>query len=192
MEALSHCRAFRTIPRPLCTPKSYCGVLVLDFEVQRFTRVCAKTDRALKPGDAFYSALVRDGSNVSRQDVVADAWEGPPEDCLAWWKSEVPDPKAKRIHWAPHDVMLNYFAELDDQKDQGDVRYLLSLLMIRRRIFRLEETETDDEGHETMILFCPRNENEYCVNVTTVSQDRAREIQDLLAQLLVDAAGKHE
>ncbi len=88
--------------------------------------------------------------------------------------------------------MLHYFAELEDQVDQADVRYVLSLLMIRRRVFRLEETETDDEGHETMILFCPRNENEYRVDVTTVSQDRVREIQDLLAQLLVDAAGKHE
>ena len=165
---------------------------MLDFEVQRFTRVCAKTGRALKPGDSFYSALVRDGSDVSRQDVVADAWDGPPEDCLAWWKSEVPDPKAKRIHWAPHDVMLHYFSELEDQADQTDVRYVLSLLMIRRRVFRLEGTETDDAGHESMILFCPRNENEYRVDVTTVSQDRAREIQKQLAQLLVDAAGKHE
>ena len=165
---------------------------MLDFEVQRFTRVCAKTDRALKPGDSFYSVLVRDGASVSRQDVIADAWDGPPDDCLAWWKSEVPDPKSKKTHWAPHDVMLHYFAELQDQADrpdQADVRYVLTLLMIRRRIFRLEETETDDEGHETMILFCPRNETEYRVDVTTVSRDRAKEIQGLMAQLLVDVAG---
>jgi hypothetical protein len=88
--------------------------------------------------------------------------------------------------------MLHYFAELEDQVDRADVRYVLSLLMIRRRVFRLEETETDDEGHESMILFCPRNENEYRVDVTTVSQDQAGAIQEQLAQLLVDAVGKRE
>jgi hypothetical protein len=163
---------------------------VLDFDVQRFSRVCAVTQRELVPGDAFYSVLIRDGGGVVRQDIFSDAWTGPPDECLGWWKSEVPDPKNKKLQWAPHDVMLHYFAETEDKLDQKDVRYVLTLLMVRRRIFRLEETETNADGREEMILFCPRTENEHRVEVVSVGQQRAREIQELLAQLLVDAGGK--
>jgi len=163
---------------------------VLDFEVQRFTRVCAKTERDLTPGETFFSYLIRDGSETVRKDVAADAWTGPPDDCLAWWKSEVPDPKSKKMHWAPHDVMLHYFAETEGKSAESDVRYILSLLMIRRRIFRLEETETREQGQEVMVLYCSRNETEYEVPVVKISAERASEVQVLLSQLLVDAGSK--
>ena len=160
---------------------------MVDFEVKRFTRVCAKTEVELKAGDEFYSFIVRDGSETVRKDVAAASWDGPPEDCLGWWKSEVPDPKSKKLHWAPHDVMLHYFADTEDQPEQADVRYILALLMIRRRIFRLEETETGDDGREVMLLYCSRNETEYKVPEVAMTPERAKEIQALLSELLVDA-----
>ena len=163
---------------------------MLDFEVQRFSRVCAKSGRELKPGDEFFSYLIREGSETVRKDVAADQWDGPTVECLAWWKSEVPDPKSKKVHWAPHDVMLHYFAETEDKPEQLEVRYVLALLMIRRRIFRLEVTETDDDGNEIMVLYCSRNESEYQVPVVAISADRAKEVQSLLSQLLVDVGCK--
>lgn len=163
---------------------------MLDFEVQRFTRICSESGCELKPGEPFYSYLIRDGSETVRKDVSADAWSGPPEDCLGWWKSEVPDPKSKKIHWAPHDVMLHYFADTEGKPDQADIRYILSLLMIRRRIFRLEETEINDYGQETLVLYCSRNEMEYHVPVIDLDAERVTEVQGLISKLLVDAGSK--
>jgi hypothetical protein len=80
--------------------------------------------------------------------------------------------------------MLHYFEQLGDSPDKQDVRYVLALLMIRRRIVRLEETEQDDQGQETLVLLCPRNESEYRVHVVIPGDDRAKEIQDELARLL--------
>lgn len=159
---------------------------MLDFDVQKFTRVCAKTDRELKAGDAFYSYLVRDGSETVRRDVCEQAWEGPPDECLGWWKSEVPDPKSTKLNWAPHDVMLHYFTETEDKPDQLDLRYVLALLMVRRRIFRLEESKPQDDGTETLTLFCSRNDTEYEVPVVDVTSERAAELQALVSELLVD------
>ncbi len=162
---------------------------MLDFEVKNFSRVCAETDREFKPGDRFYSYLIRDGSETVRRDVSIDAWKGPPEDCLGWWKSEVPDPKSKKLNWAPHDVMLHYFGETEDKPDQADVRFILTLLMIRRRIFRLEESENRDDGTEVLHVYCTRNESEYEVPVVGVTAERAKNVQDILSNLLVDAGG---
>ena len=157
---------------------------MLDFEVQRFTRRCAKTDRELQPGEAFYSVLISQGAEVIRQDFAADEWEGPPEENLGWWKSEVPDPKSKKVHWAPNDVMLHYFQQLEDQPHKRDVRYVLTLLLIRRRVLKLEETKKDEQQQETLVVFCPKTETEHSVPVETPANERIEEIQKELAELL--------
>lgn len=156
---------------------------MLDFEVQRFTRRCCKTDRQLEPGDLVYSVLVVENAEVIRQDFSEEAWSGPPEGAIGWWKSRVPDLHATRMHWAPNDVIVHYFEQLEACDEKADMRYVLALLMIRRRIVRLEETETDEQG-EIFVLYCPRNEREYRVRVVVPSEPRVAEIQNELAGLL--------
>lgn len=159
---------------------------MLDFDVQKFTRVCAVTQHEFKPGETFYAYLIRDGGATVRRDVCVDAWEGPPEDCMAWWKSSVPDVHAKKMHWAPDDVMLHFFEETEGKPDEQDVRYLLTLLLIRRRLFKLMDT-VQEEGGQLLVVECSRNESEYSVPVVELTADRAVEIQVLLSQLMVDA-----
>ena len=165
---------------------------MLDFEVQRCTRRCAKTERELRPGEPFFSVLVSEGSQVVRYDYCEEAWEAPPEGTIGFWKSQMPEPNATRINWAPNDVMLDYFQRLETDAAKQDVRYVLALLMIRRRVLRLEDTENVDPGGEVMVLYCSRNETEYKVAVVSPGQERIQEIQQELAQLLfADAASGH-
>lgn len=162
---------------------------MLDFVVQRCTRRCHVSDRELRPGEMFYSVLVADHGDVVRRDFAEDAWQGPPAESLGWWKSQMPAANARKMHWAPNDVMLHYFQQLGDDAPEADTRYVLALLMIRRRVVRLESTEQDDEGQETLVLFCPRSENEYRVKVATPAPPRVQAIQEELARLLyADAA----
>lgn len=158
---------------------------MLDFELQRCTRKCAKTDRELLPGEAIFSVLVADGNEAKRLDFAADAWEQPPADAIAWWKSQIPGGNSKRAHWAPHEVILDYFQRLAGDQSKADVRYVLALLMIRRRIVRLEHTERGETGEETLVLYCPRQETEFRVAVLIPSPLRAAEIQRELSQLLL-------
>jgi hypothetical protein len=158
---------------------------MLDFEIQRCTRRCAKTDRELQPGEEVYSVLLTEGAEVVRRDFSRQAWDGPPEEAIGWWKSRIPDATAKRANWAPNDVMLEYFQQLEAKPEKSDVRYVLALLMARRRILRLEDAETDDSGQESLVVFCPRNEVEYRVPVCLPDSQRAEEIQDELARLLL-------
>jgi len=157
---------------------------MLDFDIQRCTRRCAKSGDELKPGDNFYSVLIAEGNKVLRYDYAEGNWEGPPEQSLGWWKSQMPSANANRVNWAPNDVMLHYFQELEDQDGKQETRYVLALLMVRRRVVRLEDTETDDDGNELLVLFCPKTENEYKVQVVDPTEEKILEVQDELAQLL--------
>ena len=146
---------------------------LLDLEIQKFTRRCARLDRELKAGESFYSELVQASGQVVRRDYAAEAWQGPTPETIGWWKSEVPDPRANRMQWAPSDVMLDYFTQLLEDGHKAEACYVLALLMIRRRIFRLEASETHADGQETLLIYCPRNETEYRVPVATPTEVQA-------------------
>ncbi|MBM4005683.1 MAG: hypothetical protein FJ295_20755 [Planctomycetes bacterium] len=160
---------------------------MIDFEVQRFTRHCSRSGRELLPGESFYSVLVQQGASVSRVDYAADAWEGPPDNSLGWWQSRVPDTTSRRIQWAPNQVMVEYFERLADDPQNQDLRYVLTLLMIRRRILRQEEVETDSDGQEWIRVFCGRNECHYRVKVAMPDESRGDAIQTELSKILFGA-----
>lgn len=157
----------------------------MDYDIQRCSKRCAVTNRELLPGEEFYSVLLRQGSGFVRRDYSVEAWTGPPEDAVGWWKSRLTNRGAPRRTWAPSDVMLEFFCQLESQPDQQDLRYVLALLMIRRGIFRQEGTESDDQGRSWLVVYSPHQEKEYQVAVVLPANDqRAQIIQQELGRLL--------
>lgn len=161
----------------------------MDFEVGKSTRVCAVSGREIRAGETFHSVLLRDGADVKRLDYAHDAWTGAPPEALAVWTSVMPQREGShKPKLAPSEVLLRLFGELGGDPSQHDLRYVLTLMLIRRRLLRLEETKSAD-GSETMVLFCPRDEQTYEVAVTTPAEPRVQEIQDYLTSLLFAPAG---
>jgi hypothetical protein len=159
----------------------------MEYDRVHCTRRCAVTGRELQPGEMFYSALMADGGNLVRHDYSVEAWQGPPEKAVGWWKSQLPAREGTQVHWAPNDVMLDLLEELASDPTRADMRYVLALLLVRRRVCRLVETDRSQPGQEQLVLFCPRREQEYRVNVSTPSQERIKQIQEELARLLFAA-----
>ena len=160
----------------------------MDFELQRCSRHCAATQRELSPGEVYYSAIFAEGADVERRDYSRQGWNGPPDGTVAWWKSRIPTRAAKKKRWAPNEVMLQFFEELDQRKDdpqsRRDMRYVLGLLLIRRRVLRQEESERDEDGNEVLVLYSPRRAATYRLPMAIPHGERINEIQEELARLL--------
>jgi hypothetical protein len=157
----------------------------MDYDVQRCTRHCATSGRELREGEECYSALMAAGAELKRLDYAVEAWQGPPEGALGWWKSRVPTREAKKNRLAPNEALLECFVALEGVADKQDMRLVLALLLVRRRVLKLEERETDDQGRELLVLFNPRDDATHRVTGVMPSLERADEIQNELAQLLV-------
>jgi len=84
----------------------------------------------------------------------------------------MPERDARKQQFAPNDVMLDLLESLEPRADMQDLRYVLALLLIRRRVVRLEETVPGDLGQEVSLLYCPRRETTYRVPVATPSTER--------------------
>lgn len=154
------------------------------YEVEHSSRRCSVTGREFAPGEAYYSALMVEGADLKRYDYAGEAWQGPPENAIGWWKTEVPDRNTSKKHWAPNDVMLDFWDQLAEQPDKQDMRYVLTLLLIRRRVFRLDEEKHDPSEREIVVVYCPRREATYEVPAVPPESSRIDEIQQELAALL--------
>ncbi len=153
-------------------------------DVQRCTRRCAATDRELAAGETYYSVLQVQGAQVERLDYCEQAWHGPPENALSWWKAALPQPDHQAVQWAPDQVVLQYFEQLADHPEQADQRYVLALLLVRRRILRLDRQEESSPGERVLCLVHPDSEREYFVPEVEPEVERLEAIQASLRQLL--------
>ena len=160
----------------------------MEYEVQRCTRHCASCGRQLAEGEEFYSALVAEGAEVRRYDYAVEEWSEPPPGAIGWWKSRMPSHAAKKPQLAPTEILLQLLAELESSSEQLDMRYVLALLLVRRRVLRLEDSRQDESGRETMVLYSPRDESTHCVEVVTPDDQRIEQIQDELSRLLFAGA----
>jgi hypothetical protein len=156
----------------------------MDYDIQRCTRHCAATGRELAEGEWFFSVLVRTEGAVTRLDYALEAWNGPPAEAIACWKSRMPTREHRRARMAPSEVLLHLFEELGNKPDQADLHYVLALLLVRRRIARLEDSDEPTGSPETMVLYCPRNEQTYRVPVRWIAADRQTVLQQELSRML--------
>lgn len=162
---------------------------MFELDVQRFTRHCAQTGRELQAGETVYSTVALEQGQLVRRDFAAQAWEAlaadqPPADILGWWRWTVPDPDRSKVRWAPRDVLLNYFQHLESQPDQQDTRYVLALLLLRRKILRAARSVSGPEGEPRWEMECPSRQTTYMVQVCPPAADRLAAIQQQLHRLL--------
>lgn len=154
----------------------------MDLTIRRPTCQCAATGRSIDPGMPFYSALVRAAGGIERVDIVADAWQGPPERAIAWWRSRMPEAESKGPSLASPDVLLDVLERLEGDDDEASLRYLLALFLVRRRVLRVaEHGGPQDAEPSTLRVSCPRRAAEYRIRTMAgASDDVARRLTELL------------
>lgn len=163
--------------------------MLLDFEVRTCSRSCAETGKELQPGEVYFSMLAIQGqeqgqaTETVRSDFSAEAWQGPSETSLGWWRSRVPV-KDEKPKLAPIDVMLNLFTALADQPADSQFRYLLGLLLIRRRVLRREDSIRNQADQEVLALSAPRRGESFELIVDEPNQEEAELIQQRMIDLL--------
>lgn len=104
---------------------------------------------------------------------------------MAWWRARLPHADPDRPQPPPSEQLLQVFEEVQGQAGRADFCYLLALLLVRRRLLRLEEAHRDVQGREILVLYCPRRDATYRVPAVPPDPSRAGVLQEELGRLLV-------
>lgn len=154
----------------------------MDLKLHRPQPACARTGRAFTARERFHSALVRGAGGLERVDICDEAWEGPPPETIAWWRSTFPTAEQSGPSLAPPDVLLDAFESLEESRDEESLRYLLALQLVRRRVLRIV-SEAGTPGDE-LVLACRKRDREYRVRSVPPDAAAAPGVEEKLAALL--------
>ena len=173
--------------------------MIGEYKINRTTRRCSVGNRVLEPGEFYYSVVTGEDEEFKRVDIAADAWEGPPENCIGHWKNRVPLPEEKKRELAPPEVLVEILRSMTEPA-QGKMQYLLALMLLRKRhlksvesstLIHSEDAETADEpgegmldGPEIMNLESSLDGSTLAIQVVDIAAGEAESLQAQLIDLL--------
>lgn len=155
------------------------------WRIARRSRTCARTGAAIEADQVFYSALLENGDEFAREDYTAEAWpEVDKGRFFSYWKNkpvaEAGNGKAK----VDYERLLSFFDSLDGAVEPGRrlFRYVLALMLVRRRILRLDGTARTEEG-DRLILWDRRITGALDVEAPEATPEQVAATQDKLNEL---------
>jgi len=175
------------------------------YDVDRPTGQCAFSTRQLEPGETYMATLVETdeppegtksgsaatGPGFRRLDVSMEAWQQGqrPDRLFGYWKTVVPEPNQKKNLFLDDDVLMNLFERLTDtdQPQRLAFRFVLCLILMRKRLLRYEGTtkRTNDAGEQEWWLLIPKGSSE-SVEVLNPQLDdpQIQQVTDQLSEIL--------
>lgn len=125
------------------------------WRIARSSRVCAQTGVAIEPGSPFYSALVERDDSFERLDFSAEAWPGVDRgDFFSYWKNKGAAEASDKPPPVDYDRLLAFFDGLEGAEEPGKrlLRYVLALVLARRRRLRLDDMSRSDAGDRLLVF----------------------------------------
>ena len=153
----------------------------MDFNVRPVGKLCAASGQELPSGRPCWSVLIERDGQIVRQDYSEDAWGGPPDGVIGYWKSVVPDRTSATSTLLNIDSLFEYFVQLCDSpnRTEQDYQYVLALLLLRKRRLLLEESIVVDD-HPTMRLIGTAGEGPFDVPERALTECQIEELQNQL------------
>ena len=84
-------------------------------------------------------------------------------------------------------MLLNLFAALAGVVDEADLRYVLGLLLVRKKLLQLTGSLRDDSGNETLVL-SDTQQKRHELRVARPTDERIEAIQQRLSELVYSDA----
>lgn len=119
-----------------------------EWEVSRTSGQCSASGRPLAEGESYYAVLFETQQGFERRDYTEDTWTGPPEGHFCYWRARVPvRNKPAGPVAVDHALLTQLFLRLEEKDSDvhRQFRFVLALLLMRKRILKLDKTEREGE-----------------------------------------------
>ena len=130
------------------------------FTLGRFTASCASTGAPIAPGDSIVATLCEapegdEGHELVRRDFASAAWDAGarPEGLLCFWRTVAPSGDAKRRMLVDDDTLMELFDRLegDERPQRVAYRWLMCLILLRKKLLRHVRVERVDGGERWLV-----------------------------------------
>ena len=164
------------------------------WDIGRSSGQCAATGAPLVAGQACIVALVEreddDAAPLARLDFSEDGWNSPqrPKGVIAFWRAVVAAPNEKRRGFVDDQTLIDLFERLGayERPHRVRFRFVLMLLLVRKRLLRVTGTESDKGVEVWHVLPKGAAEGEQPMPVVNPKLDEAamKEVTEQLGEVL--------
>ena len=165
------------------TPRT---MTMTEYEIQPLSLRCALTGRELKPGEFYYSVLSESPDGFKRNDYSAEAWTGPPDGSIGFWRAKVPESTGKkRAQLVDDSVILEFFNRLSGEQESYKInfRYILGLLLARKKVLKLVGAEREGD-REILVLRSPATGEQHRVVNPELTEEQLGAVQTEVERVL--------
>jgi len=154
------------------------------WKFERRHGTCTPCERTFADGERFVSTLCNRAGELSREDLCTACWAQrdaaaePAQEDLFWWFTHYEEHK-KRTVQLDLGSLERLFFELEGRAEVSvrELRYVICLLLMRKRKLKVERIKRSEEG-ESFIVKRPRRDERYQVWVYDFSPERMAELRD--------------
>jgi len=160
-----------------------------DWKIHRREERCSACERAFDEGETFFSLLAFEGEGLRREDRCSACFEAPSEEAqetVYWRTRHSPDRRARFA--VDFEAIEELFLALEGRARGrlAELRYLLALLLMRKKRLKLIGVRRSSEG-ETLRLRRPRRTEELEVAVFDLDAERSASLKAELARVFEGA-----
>lgn len=154
------------------------------YQVNRCTRQCYSLQRPLREGESYYSVVLPGEQEFERRDYSAEAWDGPPEDSIGWWKNRMPTADEKKLVSAPKEVLIDLLRQMSEFPERAKSRYLLALMLLRKKIVKQAAEPESAAEEETLYVEVMDDGSVIDIPVCSITRSESERLRDELNELL--------
>jgi hypothetical protein len=167
---------------------------MVEWKIRRRHRQCSACESAFDDGARHVSLLgIDDEEALVREDLCLPCWKGrDPADLLLWWSTHYREGRKKSLQ-LDLGSLERLFMELGGREEEKlrELRYLLCLLLMRKRKLKLLTVKRGKQG-ERLILRRPRRTEEIEVWVFDFTPEKIEELRIRLQEVLEGVGPEEE
>jgi hypothetical protein len=160
-----------------------------EFNIAKSSGCCTSCEKQLEPGDTYTATLRETDDEFFREDYCPACWEQTreqiSEDVFGVWQGQIPQPRQKKKLLVDDEVLLNFFQRLEgaQQTERIQFRYVLTLILMRKRLISYEGSRRDN-GTEIWLIRRRGSGETYEVTDPKLSEDEISTVSEQLNQVL--------
>ncbi len=166
-----------------------------DWHLSKRQTACGGCERAFEDGEAHISALSLSGEDLVREDRCLACWKrasaarGEGAHALLWWRTRHWNEKRRGIA-LDLEALEALFVGLEGREEVAlqELRYVLCLILMRKRRLRIERVERDGE-REALVVSRPKREPSYTVAVFDFDAAKIDELRQRLQEVFEGSEG---
>ena len=166
----------------------------MEWKINKSSKGCVDCSKEFCEEEEYYSALYDEGNIFTRRDFCISCWsKGKGGEHFSFWKTKVPRKDKPAQRFVNIEVFLDMFVRLEGNNEprQRNLRYVLALYLIRKKIFKLKSWEKRD-GEEFIKVYYPKEDREYSVLNPNLTEEEIEAITLEMSQLLNYPYLEHE